>query len=509
MSTGAPAEASLQSATGSPPTGRRARAVRRLAAHPAVIVALGAAALLLHLGMAGSLNTDVFWHLASGQWMLAHHRVLRRDVLTYTVFGRRWVNAEWGFDVLLAWGVANLGPVTYWLLGGGATALALLVAFVGWRRQGASNLWSAAVAIVVALTLSIGVAVRPQDLSYLLFATELVVLVMARAKRRWLWALPPLLLVWANLHGSFLAGVGVVLIEALLATVARLAGPDRPHPGIGRVRIGAVLRARDAWATLAGVVAAASLNPHGPYLFLYDLRVSAAPQLASIQEWQPPDFRNPTVVLTVAVPILVGLVALVLGRHRIEAFDFVLWLGLLVFTLRAIRFDPYLGLALGNLLAGVPVLRNETIRPKLLSWPLALLLGLSILALPHPPPGRPTTKGPLANPVQAVAWLAHRHGRVFSTYAWNDYLDHVGIPVFVDGRTDLYFGTGILSDYEHIAALTVDPDKVLDRYDVRWVLWPADQPLSIYLAHDPQWRLARRFDLGLVFKRARLPRSPA
>lgn len=487
---------------------RPVRGLRRLAVHPAVIVAVGAAAFLLRIGMDGTLNTDVFWHLASGQWMLAHHRVLRHDVLTYTVFGRRWVNAEWGFDVLLAWGVRNVGGVTYWVLGGGAVAATLLVGFATWRRRGASNLWAAVVAIVVFLPLSIGVAVRPQDLSYLLFAVELLLLALAREQRRWLWALPPLLLVWANLHGSFLAGVGLVGIEAVLATVVSVVGRWRPDPGLGRVRVGPVLRARDAWATLLGVAAAASVNPHGPYLFLYDLRVTSAPQLASIEEWQPPDFHSATVMITVAIPILVVLVALFVSRSRIDAFDLVLWFGLLVFTLRAVRFDPYLGLAAGNLLAGVPALRRETIRPSLLAWPLAALLAVSVLALPHPPPGTPTTKGALANPVQAVAWLGHRRGRVFSTYAWNDYLDHVGIPVFVDGRTDLYFGTGILTDYLDVSGLTVTPGKVLDRFDVRWVLWPAGQPLSVYLSHDPRWRLVRRFHLGLVFERRSPVRSP-
>lgn len=466
--------------------------------HPAAIVVIGAAAALVLVGMERRLSTDVFWHLATGRWMLAHHRVLRHDVLTYTVHGRRWVNAEWGFDVALAWSVRHLGPISYWVLGGGLAALALLVGAATWRRKGAGHLWTAVIAVVVAAPLSAGVAVRPQAASYLFFATELLVLTLARSRRRWLWALPPLLLLWANVHGSFLAGVGMVAIEAFLATVAHLFAHRDRWP----LRLRPALRVGDAWAALAGVTAAACLNPHGPFLFLYDLRVSGSPQLASIEEWQPPDFHSAVVLATVGAPILIGIVALGLGRRRVAAFDAILWFGLLVLTLRSVRFAPYLGLALGGLLAGYPVVRRETIRPSVLALPLGALLAGMILLLPHPPAGTIAAKGQVANPVRAAAWLTHQHGRVFSTYAWNDYLDHVGIPVFVDGRTDLYFGTPVLPDYQAVSGLTVDPDQVLARYDVRWVLWPAHQPLSEFLVHDAHWQLVRQFGSDMIFERS-------
>ncbi len=41
----------------------------------------------------------------------------------------------------------------------------------------------------------------------------------------------------------------------------------------------------------------------------------------------------------------------------------------------------------------------------------------------------------------ATNFLEHQTGRVFTTYWWGDYLIYRHIPVFVDGRTDLYFGT--------------------------------------------------------------------
>jgi hypothetical protein len=91
---------------------------------------------------------------------------------------------------------------------------------------------------------------------------------------------------------------------------------------------------------------------------------------------------------------------------------------------------------------------------------------------------------------------------VFSEYAWNDYLIAQGRAVFVDGRTDLYFGTGVLDQYLRVSELTVDPDPVLARWDVRYVLWPRSTPLSVFLAHDPRWRVDFRAGDSILFARA-------
>ena len=95
-------------------------------------------------------------------------------------------------------------------------------------------------------------------------------------------------------------------------------------------------------------------------------------------------------------------------------------------------------------------------------------------------PARPVLPGrhsrPRASRCEAVAYLEHHPGRIFSTYLWNDYLDWVGRPVFVDGRTELYTDNGVLSQYLEVADLTTDPDPVLRAHDVEYVLWQPGTP---------------------------------
>lgn len=492
-----------------PATVEERHPTRRLAIHPGWVVVAAVAAFLVRQSMDAGLNTDVFWHLAAGNWMLSHHAVIRQDVFSYTVHGRPWVAEEWGFEVLLAWLVAHVGTAAYWLLSGAACGAALVVSALRWRRLGAGGLWTAGLSVLVALPLMIGVAPRPQDLSYLLFAVELLVLTAARRRREWLFCLPPLFLIWANVHGSFLAGLAILGLEVILAgVVAARDGGHRQALSLrsgavsSRLSLGTTLGVRDAALVLVASVLVACANPQGPSLFSYAFHLSTNTQLsANVQEWLPPDFHDPAIFLAIVLPVLLAVAVLATGRVRTDLFDLVLWGGMLALTLHSVRFAPYMGLAFGGLAARWGGSYREQIRPTALSWGLIVVLCSALVLGPHPPGGTPQTTGPLASPVAGAAWLKDQPGRIFSTYAWNDYLISRGRQVFVDGRTDLYFGTDILSTYFDVKVLHRRPDPVLQDWNVRWVLWPAQTALTVYLSQDHRWKLVRHFGNQDVFER--------
>lgn len=485
-------------AAGDPP---RSTPARPFHWHPAWVVLAGCCAAIFHVAMASGLDTDVFWHLAAGQWMLQHHAVIRQDTFSYTVPGHSWLAEEWGFEVVLAWSVAHIGAVAYWLIAAIPCCLSLLASVVRWRRLGAQALWANALAILATFGMVLGVAARPQGFSYAFVALELLALTAARADARWLLSLPVLVWLWANMHGSFLAGIGILAVEVVVALLAtRYRSRFDPSPNRG-LQVSRPLDVKQAAVTLAASLLATCVNPHGPYLLTYALKVSASGKLAQyIQEWQSPDFHSLLVMLAVAGPVVAVLLILATGRHPLELFDLILVVGFVLAALHAVRFTPYIGIVSGGLLAPLSPLRRETIRRTILTPMLAAVLVAVTLAGPHQPAGSPTTKGSGAEPIAAAGWLKSKTGRVFSTYAWNDYLIHDRIPVFVDGRTDMYFGTPVLDEYIAIEQLKSDPDPILARYRVRWVLWPTNQPLSVFLSHDPSWALRRTFNGSMVFE---------
>jgi hypothetical protein len=193
----------------------------------ALAVAFVAAVALDH-----QLSNDVFWQLAAGQWMLAHHGIIGADPFSYTEAHRRWVTDEWGSEVALA----GLFRVF------GSSAYALYAIVLGAASLGASAAYARALgarggrvaAIVLALSVGIsGVLAsdRGLDFSLVWLPLELLVLVRAREDARWLLCLPVLFVAWANTHGSVLIGLAVLAVELVWSCV-----PTRVVARFGGIR---------------------------------------------------------------------------------------------------------------------------------------------------------------------------------------------------------------------------------------------------------------------------------
>jgi len=426
----------------------------------------------LHSG----LFDDVFWHLAAGQWMLSHHAVLRRDVFSYTVRGHSWTTPEWGYDVVLAEAVHLVGPVAFWLLSAGLASLTVLAVAVRSRILGAGWTWTGLLSLEVGAAVTLLLDDRPQMVSYLLLALLLLILTLARRKTAWLWSLPVIFVIWANMHGSFLLGLAVVALDVILAIV-----PVR----LGRLSAGNPLKPIPALASFGGAVLATLFNPFGIGVYASALGVTFNSSISQIiEEWQSPNFHNSSILLVFIIPVGLMLAYLTFSRRDVPTFDFVLTVFLLICTLDAVRFLPYFVVCSCGLAAVCRPSSAEQWRPTLLTWPLLVLITISMLAGAWYPAGRAAS----SEPVRATDFLEQHPGRVFSTYLWNDYLISRRIPVFVDGRTELYTDTPIFREYLAVDQLTVSPDSLLRSYGVEYVLWPSNSPLSIYLTNDRRWR---------------------
>jgi hypothetical protein len=107
-------------------------------------------------------------------------------------------------------------------------------------------------------------------------------------------------------------------------------------------------------------------------------------------------------------------------------------------------------------------------------------------------------------PVGAVEWLKDQNQdqsyRVFNDYNWGGYLifNLPEVPVFVDGRTDLY-GDEILNDYLAIMQVEENWNELLQKYDLGLLLVKNDSRLSRYAALQG-WTVAYRDELAVVLQ---------
>ena len=291
-------------------------------------------------------DLDMGWHLATGRYVVQHHAVPSTDVLSYTSPGAEWIYPPFAgvffYGIFSAFGYSGLTWVC-------ALALVALVALLVQGYSTGERIAAAVLAIIAVPTLAVRMAPRPDLFSHLFFAIFFIQLwrfhqssaavprfepehdegaIVLRRSRHRLWILPPVMLLWVNVHPGFVAGLGV-LFAYLLVEALELASPSRAT---------ALLRLHQAWPALALTLVATLMNPFGLKIFksalglagLQPTLTNQAGKGPSIRElWAVPislpsvagalDWRNPGSSFWWLVVVAVAVVAFALWRRQLAA----------------------------------------------------------------------------------------------------------------------------------------------------------------------------------------------
>ena len=241
-------------------------------------VFLGLACLALIYAFLAGFRTvsdfDTGWQLATGRWVVQHHHVPSADVLSYTAQGKHWIYPVGAGVVLyMAFLLGGYGLLSWISAAACAGTVALLL-----RRGSAA---SAAIAILAVPLIAERTPPRADMFTVVFFAAFLSILwENFDTGRAALWVLPLLMLVWANVHFGFAAGLGLMLAYTGTEILESLFGPERRGMALERLR--------RAWPWLLGTAIVTLLNPWGWYLYralLLQERASAEQQ-TWIAEWE-------------------------------------------------------------------------------------------------------------------------------------------------------------------------------------------------------------------------------
>ncbi|MFN2592826.1 MAG: hypothetical protein ABR532_08345 [Candidatus Dormibacteria bacterium] len=305
-----------------------------LSRRPVPLWLAAAAMLSLLLTVQVFRDPDVWWHLALGRY-ITDHGIPSAEPFSFVAPARAWVGQQWLYELSLARIVDAGGPglasLVMGLLGTSALVLAAL-STPGFRTV--PGPWAAACLLGSALVAGQVLGVRGQVISVLGVAAVLFILSRWRqGHARVVWALPPLLLLWSNLHAGFIAGL---IIPLVVLTVHR---PARSVTTVGegdRQAGGAGLARRPLLAAIAAAGAATLLTPAGFELYPYVAQTFTTPTLTQhIVEWMSPNFHELYPRL-LEVEVLL-LVAVWLAGNGPEPVDGVLAGGAFLATLQAQR----------------------------------------------------------------------------------------------------------------------------------------------------------------------------
>ena len=399
-------EMSTQEVTTAPP--RTSRFSAALEENGLLVVALGAFTIVLLVALRRGLGGDGWLALVSGRWIV-QHGLPSHDTLTLWSHGGRWIDQQWLGQVAL-YGLWRLGGIklamlVHALLATGALVGAALIA----RKNGAtarSVTWIAIPAVLAYYP--VASVMRTQSFAFPLFTATLWLL-MADARRpsRRVFATLPLLVLWANLHGSVLLGAGLVSLAGLVT----LATQRRPS-GHGLVLLLA------PWACVFA-------SPYALHLPAYYEKVLLGSDFKHlVTEWAPTTLG--IVTAPVFILVLGGLWLIGKAGRDLPWFDQIAFVVMAVISFQAVRNIAWIALvALAVLPPLVDRLRAPVEEPGRLNRILSLTILGSLLVALAGVATKPTswfTHAFPAGAARSTAAAAGTNGRVFATSPYADWV---------------------------------------------------------------------------------------
>jgi hypothetical protein len=461
---------------------------------------VAASTFLLLLTRGGLLaDGDTYWHIVAGRWMFQHFAIPTVDPFSYTMAGAQWTAHEWLSEIVFAaaYSIGGWSAVIGVAAAAFATALAILTRYL------LRHLEPLYAVVFVAMAFSLAsqhLLARPHTLAAPLLVFWAVALLRAReasgAPPLWVAAL---MVVWANLHGSFAFGLALGAVFGAEA-ILEAEGPA------------ARWRATQQWSGfLLAALLASMMNPHGIYALVFAYDLSRMNFISRISEWSSTSFVG---VEPLEIWLLIAGIALLTRGLRLPPVRIVLLLGLLHMALHHRRHHDLLGLLAPAIVAKplaaqwfaarskgkqaavldrwfaslVPPARKAACSIVLACLAAAALVAVRIDALR--PPKLMTPDAALAAVRAAYpGGLSPLPGRVLNSYEFSGYLIFSGVAPFIDARGDLY-GDAFFFSYQkaiHLESPELLP-KLLEKYHVGWTILSPDLPAVALLDRLPGWK---------------------
>jgi hypothetical protein len=324
-----------EAATTEPGPGVRGRARHALESSPFPILLVSLVGIVLLSVFGPSLVVGDTWLTLMAGREVIEHGLPTTETLTVLGQGATWTDQQWLAQVVFygAHGLGGMRAVV--LLDVLLVLLALAFATATARTSGASSRSTFLIGLLAVIAGPWGWTIRAQSAALPLFAGALWLLVDASrngVRRRTLFVLPVLVL-WANLHGSVVLGAGLTVLLGIVELV--------------RSR-------RLAWIPAALVVLAplcVLASPYGTKLVAYyNLMLVDAPFAPILREWQWSSPSATTALFWVLALVGAALLAFRRCRSRLTFYELAVLAVTFVGAVQAVRGVIWFALACAAIL---------------------------------------------------------------------------------------------------------------------------------------------------------------
>ncbi len=287
-------------------------------------------------------DDDVFWHLATGKYIVNTGHVPDTDVFGYMTEGQQWMPFEWGWDVI-TYGVYSLAGYA----GISILRTVLLLLFFGilyYILQRFKVGFALSVFLLLILSFSIidRLTPRPHLMSYLFFALLLLIITnyryFNRKNHKILYFIPLIFLLWANMHMGIIAGGFLMVIyfaSELIQYLKPSAYSGSKIPALGKPEITRL------FIILAASALVMLINPNFLQTYIYAYDHTKMKMLETVNEWKSP-FSSTSgdgfVLLLYKGQLFIGLLILYYSLKKKDIFPALLYIGFALYSVRAMRF---------------------------------------------------------------------------------------------------------------------------------------------------------------------------
>ncbi len=232
-----------------------------------------------------------FWaRLAVGSIFFQTGWVPQHDIFSYVPTKAQWIDHEWGASVIFYGAAKFFGVWGIFLLKAVIILLVLLLIVKTIRMQKDTCMVGVVYIMLLGLSLfpGVGAVIRCQMFTYLFFALWLFLLEDIRKNgNKKIWIFPLTMLFWANMHGGFVTGIGLVAIYAVGEFL------NRKNP-------------KKYLLILGMIVPVTLINPYGFEFWKYIIEATLMPR-PTVPEWHPIRLNGPNqMIMGFQVHYLIG-----------------------------------------------------------------------------------------------------------------------------------------------------------------------------------------------------------
>ena len=448
-------------------------------------------------------DPDIWWHLRTGQWIVAHGHVPVEDPFSIFGAGKSWIAYSWLFEILVYglhryFGLIGLVAFTVTMSLLVAVTIHLLL-----RRARLPFFAEVLLLAVIFASLKPLLSPRPWLFTILFTATELKLILDLRRSWKLIPALvlPLLFVLWANLHIQFVYGLailGLLAFESFLNGFTRSGLPQRDNQA---------LPVTHSLLLLGACSVATLVNPYYYRIYVAILEyVMQSGAFQNIAELHPMFFRSLADWLVLSLT-LTG--AFLLGwQRRWNIFYLALFVMASFFAFRARRDVWFMALVVAAIVsefAGTDKYREyfDFTKDRVAAVIFSLFLCLYGLSLIRDVSENSLTKVVASHfPAEAVKFIRSSQlpGPLYNSLDWGGYLiwSLPELPVALDGRTNLHGDERIassLATWNGGTAWKKDPELLR----ARLIIAQIGKPLTHLIRGDPRYRLVYEDNTAAVF----------